>query len=73
MLRPISPRCLNTVRADPLAEPSERHDLGVRRKPSPPRACVFVGGMGAPWVGELFAFRFRGSGLQIGLGKGNSP
>ena len=26
--------------------------------------------MGAPWVGELFAFRFRGSGLQIGLGKG---
>ena len=36
-------------------------------------ARVFVGGMGAPWVGELFAFRFRGSGLQIGLGKGNSP
>jgi hypothetical protein len=26
--------------------------------------------MGAPGDGELFAFRFRGSGLQIGLGKG---
>ena len=34
------------------------------------RARIILGGMGAPWVGEPFAFRFRGSGLQIGLGKG---